>query len=389
MRLTFIISIDPVKELSLLNLLLHSLNLQTRKNFDVIFYNQTRLSESEVFARLQVRPEFAYRFFSVERFLGNFPLWDLYSFHRQLLESDLLGDYFMSMHIEEFFDVDYVENVTSVLETTGFDILLGNLCRTPFHGVEIMDIVQTAGARAFADYLCARKLKQAPHWSLPQRTASLIGKLRFLKRHSCQLVDFGFRTRLTPNRKGYSRLSGHYEDLYFMRREFAHRYDWFLSGRRMYFEDIQLCDIPGVCELGRELARLTDFPTYFNLSKIYHVKHARFYYQLEDPAFTEALLDLETDEPLLQTLQRAVAMYRAGTVTLAQALRYTRENSAGTGTQNLNYKYHMEVIEKARVAKDGTDMRPVATALPAGAIVSKSPVSSNGPTTHRNAAQQS
>ena len=38
----------------------------------------------------------------------------------------------------------------------------------------------------------------------------------------------------------------------------------------MYFEAIQLYDIPEVCELGRELAGLTDFPTYFNMSKIYH-----------------------------------------------------------------------------------------------------------------------
>ena len=56
MRLTFIISIDPVKGISLLNLLVHSLNLQTRKNFDVIFYNQTLLNESDLFARLQNQP---------------------------------------------------------------------------------------------------------------------------------------------------------------------------------------------------------------------------------------------------------------------------------------------------------------------------------------------
>jgi hypothetical protein len=129
MRLTFIISIDPVKGLALLNPLLHSLNLQTRDNFDVVFYNQTLLDESDVFAQLRIRPEFNYRFFSIERhqFLGNFPLWDLFTFHRQLLENDLLGDYFMSLHMEEFFDIDYVENVTRVLEATGFDILLGNL----------------------------------------------------------------------------------------------------------------------------------------------------------------------------------------------------------------------------------------------------------------------
>src|SRR3990172_2692238 len=98
MRLTFIISIDPVKGLSLLNLLLHSLNLQTRKNFDVVFYN------------------------------------------------------------------DYVEKVTRVLETTGFDILLGNLSRTSVDGSEIMDILKTDSVAAFSDYLCTRKLREASHW---------------------------------------------------------------------------------------------------------------------------------------------------------------------------------------------------------------------------------
>src|SRR5262249_9149426 len=110
------------------------------------------------------------------------------------------------------------------------------------------------------------------------------------------------------------------------------------------------CDIPGICELGRELTRMTDFPTYFNLSKIYHVNHSKFYYQLQDAGFTDALLALETGEPLLQTLQEAVRMYRAGEATLAQAVRYSRQNAEGTGTQNLNYKYHMQAIEKARVA---------------------------------------
>ena len=137
MRLTFIITIDPVKALALLDMLLHSLNMQTRDNFDVVFYNQTLLNESDVLAQLRIRPEFNYRFFSVDRqsFLGNFPLWDLFTFHRQLLETDLLGDYFMSLHMEEFFDIDYVENVTRVLETTGFDILLAHSLLTSWRQV--------------------------------------------------------------------------------------------------------------------------------------------------------------------------------------------------------------------------------------------------------------
>jgi hypothetical protein len=350
MRLTFIITIDPVKGLALLNTSLHSLNLQTRNNFDVVFYNQTLLDESEVFTQLRIRPEFNYRFFNVERqhFLGNFPLWDLYTLHRQLLETDLLGDYFMSLHMEEFFDADYVENVTRVLEATGFDILLGNLCRTWVDGIQIADILTTGTARDFANYLHTRGLKRAKHWGFkPLLPASPLTKLRVLQKNCHTFADFGFRTRLIPSREGYSKLPTHYEDLYFMSKAFARRYNWFLPGRHMYFEDIQLCDIAAVCELGRELAKLTNFLNYFNLSKIYHVNHPKFYYQLQDPGFTEALLALHTDDLLLQTLQQAIRMYRAGSVTLEQALRYTRQNAAGTGTQNLNYRYHMQVIEEA------------------------------------------
>ena len=352
MRLTFIISIDPVKGLSLLNIPVHSLNLQTRKNFDVVFYNQTLLNESDLFAQLHIRPQFNYRFFSVERqhFLGNFPLWDLYSFHCQLLEADLLGDYFMSMHMEEFLDIDYVENVTKVLEATGLDILLGNLCRTRVDDAQIIGITRTADASEFSDYLRTRGLCRASHWTFQPLPASYIGKLSVLKRNCQKLVDFSFRSRLVPNRDGYSKLAAHYEDLYFMRRDFACRYDWFLSGRRMFFEDVQLCDIPQVCELGRELSKLTHFPRYFNLSKIYHVKHRRFYYQLEDQEFTDALLSLRTDDRLLQTLQEAVRMYRFENIPLVTALRHTRRNAAGTGTQNLNHKYHMQLIEKTLAA---------------------------------------
>src|SRR5689334_13559205 len=99
MRLTFIITIDPVKERELLDFQLHSLNLQTRKNFDVIFFNQTRASQEELFGERRIVPDFEYRFFSVapKDFFGRFPLWDLYSFHQDLLERDLVGDYFMSL----------------------------------------------------------------------------------------------------------------------------------------------------------------------------------------------------------------------------------------------------------------------------------------------------
>ena len=350
MQLTFIITVDPVKGLSLLNTALHALNLQTQKNFNVVFYNQTLFEEAEIFAQLQVRPEFDYRFFSVDRehFLGNYPLWDLYTLHQRLLDAGLLGDYFMSMHMEEFLDIDYVEKVTQVLSATGFDILLGNLCRTRIDGTGVSDILQAKTAREFDDFLLKRGLKEALHWTFLPLPRSRRAKLRVLKGNLPKVLNFGFRRRLVPSRKGYNKLGAYYEDLYFMSRAFARRYDWFLVGQRMHFEDVHLCNVPGVCELGRELAMLTDFPNYFNLSRIYHVEHRKFYYQLQDKEFTEGLLALKTEDPLLETLQEAIRMYRSGSITLEKALLYTRRNPKGTGTQNLNYKYHMRALEAAR-----------------------------------------
>jgi hypothetical protein len=347
MRLTFIVTIDPVKGLPLLNTLIHSLNLQTQKNFNVVLYNQLPINETEMFARLQIHPEFAYRCFSVERFLGNYPLWDIYALHRQLLDADLLGDYFMAVHMEEFFDVDYVENATGVLESAGLEILFGNLSRTALDGSHIDDLVARRTARDFDAELRKYGLKDARHWTFQSLPRSALGKLSIAKQNCRKFLDFGCRTQLVPSRSGYTKLSANHEDLYFMSKGFAKRYDWFLSGRSMYFEDIHLCEQPGVCELSREIAKLTDFPNYFNLSKIYHVNHSKFYYQLQDAEFSEALLALNTTDPVLQTLQKALRMYRAGIVTLEEALLYTRQNVEETGTQNLNYKYHMHAIEKS------------------------------------------
>jgi hypothetical protein len=342
MRLTFIITIDPVKDRSLLDVLLHSLNLQTRKNFDVVFYNQTKANQEELFSESRVQPDFEYRFFSVapENFLGKFPLWDLYSFHQQLLNDDLVGDYFMSLHMEEFPDPSYVENVTKVLERARLHILFGNLSRTHFYPKKIAGILNARTAGEFEDFLGARGLKNVSHWAFRARYPTVI-----LKQFG-SLFDFGFKTRLRPNRNGYRILPRYYEDLYFMSKQFAHRYNWFLPGRPMYFEDVHICEKPGVCELAGEIAKLTEFPAYFNLGRIYHLNHAKFYYQLQDREFGDELLALDSREVSIQNLQRAVSMYRAGS-SLEDALSYTRRNAERTGTQNLNFRYHMEMIDDA------------------------------------------
>jgi hypothetical protein len=89
------------------------------------------------------------------------------------------------------------------------------------------------------------------------------------------------------------------------------------------------------------------------------VNHTKFYYQLEDKDFTDALLSLETDDRLLQTLQEAVRMYRFKSVSLETALRHTRRNAEGSGSQNQNYKYRMQAIEKTRTSTRCVDMNAV------------------------------
>ena len=158
-----------------------------------------------------------------------------------------------------------------------------------------------------------------------------------------------FRRNVRPTRKGYRRLARYMaEDLYFMKREFARRHNWFLRGHHMYFEDIHICEQPGVCELGRELKKITEFPIYFNLRRIYHLTHAKYYFQLVDEEFTSGLLRQEVDDPILSALKSAIAMYREGKATLHQALQYTRKNRERTGTQDLNYAYHMKYLGRAR-----------------------------------------
>ena len=116
----------------------------------------------------------------------------------------------------------------------------------------------------------------------------------------------------------------------------------------MYFEDVHICEIPGVCHLGRELKKVTKFPAYFNLRNIYHISHSRFYFQLQDEDFTSGMQNLETDDPILLALKEAINQYKSGEMTMWQALNYSRRNPLGTGTQNLNYKYHLKYLHNGK-----------------------------------------
>jgi hypothetical protein len=352
MQLTFLVTIDPVKDLALLKASIHSLKLQTCRNFSVIFHNQTLCEVTAIFERLGIRPEFEYSVAAVPRadFFGAFPLWDLYAVHAAALRTSQFGDYFMSVHMEEFFEPEYVERASLVLETAGLDLLFGNLNRTWLDAGSVDRIVAARTPGELTAFLRRSGLQRAPHFAFHNDSEAVIDRLKSIVRRRSVFKDFGWRTRLAPTATGHTQLSSYYEDLYFMRTDFARRSDWFLSGKHLYFEDVHICQRPGVCELAPELSKLTRFPVYLNASRAYHLQHRRFYYQLEDPTFTDRILALRADDPALRSLQKAIEMYRAGQMTRAQALSYTRANPELTGTQNLNYRYHMEALRRLRAA---------------------------------------
>ena len=216
----------------------------------------------------------------------------------------------------------------------------------------IKPILAAQTAEEFNHYLKHKGIKDSCHWSVKYgwsffRHGPLfyLRNINALKQNAINLFFFRFKKRLKPTNEGYTKLKKYFaEDVYFMKKDFAKRHNWFLRGHNLYFEDIHICEQKGVCELSKELKKITEFPIYFNLRKIYHIKHEKYYYQLVDDEFTTLMLNCETDDPILTTLKKAITMYREGKLSLEEALTYSRRNSDGAGTQNLNYKYHMKYL---------------------------------------------
>jgi hypothetical protein len=327
MRLTLLVTIDSVKPLQLLDILIHSLNLQTSQDFDVVFFNQTPYPESHLRGQLQCEPRFLHSYWTVPRsdLLGRHPLWDLYAFHTAMLDEGRIGDYLMSLHMEEFLDSDYIEEVSKLLVEYSFDILFGNLRRTALTLDQATFLLGCSSPGDFQRALTRMGAATSPHWSVR----------RFSR------PDAAFD--LTP--QGFHRFAEYAaEDVYMMSRRFAETHNWFLKGHHLYFEDIHFCQQPGVCELGRILAKLTRFPVYFNARKIYHLQHHKFYFQIEDRPFTDLLLKMKTDDPVIRSLQFAVQEYRRGAFSIFEALRYSRQNPRREGTQDMNYQYHVRYL---------------------------------------------
>jgi hypothetical protein len=167
MRLTLLVTIDSVKPLQFLDILVHSLNLQTSRDFDVVFVNQTRHEEADLRSRLRAAPRFPHSYWSVPQsaFLGAHPVWDLYATHTALLAEGRIGDYLMSLHMEEFLDADYVEVALGVLRDQRFDILFGNLRRTSLTVDDAAPLVGCESAPAFQQMLVDLGAAASPHWA--------------------------------------------------------------------------------------------------------------------------------------------------------------------------------------------------------------------------------
>jgi hypothetical protein len=327
MRLTLLVTIDSVKPLKLLDVLIHSLNLQTSRDFEVVFFNQTLHSESHLRSQLQCAPRFPHSYWTLppSDFLGNYPLWDLYVFHTAMLDEGRISDYLMSLHMEEFLDTDYIEEVSKLLGEYSFDILFGNLRRTALTVDQVTFLLGCSSPRDFQRALTHMGVATSPHWSV--------------RRYSRPDAAFD------PRPQGFHQF-GEYadEDVYLMSRRFAETHNWFLKGHHLYFEDIHLCQQRGVCELAPIIAKLTRFPVYFNARKIYHIQHHRFYFQIEDRPFTDLLLRMETEDPVIRSLQFAVREHRRGAFSIYEALRYSRQNPRREGTQDMNYRYHVRYL---------------------------------------------
>jgi len=55
-------------------------------------------------------------------------------------------------------------------------------------------------------------------------------------------------------------------------------------------------------------------------------------------------LKMETDDPVIRSLQFAVREHRRGTFSIFEALRYSRQNPQREGTQDMNYRYHVRYL---------------------------------------------
>jgi len=347
MKLSYIITITPVIPIEYLNASILSFNLQSCDDFEVIYYNQTGNTEKEIFDKLLFKPEYDYKWFNIDQnlFFGDYALWDMYGFIQSLIDSNQLYDYFISLHMEEFLDTDYTKTVLEVLSLKSFDILLANLNRTTYYYKDLINLVQINNKPAFQSYIDNNISPGLVKWGLSANIIQL--SKNPLKMYQGTILALKQRKiiggkQLKASKEGYIKLESYQlEDLYFMKTEFAEKYNWFKSEIELYFEDIHIN-----FRLGEALNNITDFPVYFNLAKVYHLCHGKYYFQIQDERFTNAFMDYETDNPALLVLKDSIRKYKDGSFTLREALKYSKKNPLKYGRSDMNVKRCLEIINE-------------------------------------------
>jgi len=245
--------------------------------------------------------------------------------------------------MEEFLEPEYTEYVSKIIEENRVDILFGNLHRTAYYYKDVEKLSVLNDSQSFNNYLKNKFINQSVKWGLPTKPFFLSRKpqniLNNFKR--CKLLKW--KRSFSPTQNGFIRLNDYIlEDVFFMSKNFAKKYGWYDTKMELYFEDIHIN-----FSLNNILKKIIDFPVYFNMCKIYHLKHDKFYYQIEDEEFSQKMLEYATDNTVLIALKEAIKLYRTNNISVKSALTYSRKNSSKTGTSNFNHDFHNEILMKS------------------------------------------
>jgi hypothetical protein len=83
-----------------------------------------------------------------------------------MLVEGRISDYLMSLHMEEFLDADYIEEVSKLLGEHPFDILFGNLRRTALTVDQATFLLECNSPQDFQRALTHMGAATSPHWSV-------------------------------------------------------------------------------------------------------------------------------------------------------------------------------------------------------------------------------
>ena len=109
----------------------------------------------------------------------------------------------------------------TVFGTNSYDILFANLSRTNYSYSDLEDLLDVQSIVEYDSYLIKKNFSNFNHWTFSQNRPFFINYPRKMKNEFIKLYDFNFRQKLIPTKKGVSKLHRYYEDIYFIKRDFA------------------------------------------------------------------------------------------------------------------------------------------------------------------------